>query len=510
MSRVGLTLKHPVLNGGQLLEKIGGWTERFNDHYLAGFGVILTSILFMLSEPQTFHWFIIPAMVCGVLVGGDLVRWLRGSLDPFDPKGLVGLILFFGYFLAPLLHVYWNTYGRGFHFTGDFRTWLGLAGSLNALGVLCYKLTQRWSYQRTGRVRSLWKLLRGRSLLFLFPALIIGVSAHAFFYLKWSAAIGTADPQEMLKGSGWLLMLGEALPTLLFFWIISRTPAPKLNRSWLTVAGSLAFLAGVDFLWLGLRGSRSAFVVAMLIAVMLVHFYWRRLRAVHLLLALALFLPFMYFYGFYKGLGLKAVEALQSVDSLFFLEKKTRRNFQYMLLGDLARADVQARIANEIIEKDYRLRYGLTYLASFSMLIPSAFWEELMEDASFRDRWSKGYAFIELNESEAKASREYPKSSRIYGLTGEAMLNFGVIGVPLAWVLYGLAMGYFRKKLQTMAPGDSRWSFTPLIIAAMAAVPILDLDIIIFMLVKGGFLLFAFAYFCSRQEKMGQGAFARI
>jgi hypothetical protein len=115
----------------------------------------------------------------------------------------------------------------------------------------------------------------------------------------------------------------------------------------------------------------------------------------------------------------------------------------------------------------------------------------------------KAVVFAELNSGQANIAGFYSRSSKVYGLTGEALLNFGLMGVLPAWLLYGCAVGSFRKKMDTMLPGDSRWGFIPLIIATLAAVPILDLDIIIFMLIKGGFLLFTFAFFCSNKEKKG-------
>jgi hypothetical protein len=55
-------------------------------------------------------------------------------------------------------------------------------------------------------------------------------------------------------------------------------------------------------------------------------------------------------------------------------------------------------------------------------------------------------------------------SSAVYGLAGEAMLNFGYWGIVPAFFVYGTLLGWFRKKLATMEPSDSRFFLVPIVI----------------------------------------------
>src|ERR1700723_1762590 len=57
-----------------------------SDYLLAGTVVIFSTLIFVFWNRAVIHWFVIPAMVCGVLIGVDVIRWLRGRLDFFDPK----------------------------------------------------------------------------------------------------------------------------------------------------------------------------------------------------------------------------------------------------------------------------------------------------------------------------------------------------------------------------------------------------------------------------------------
>src|ERR1700730_14595673 len=70
----------------------------------------LTACGFLLASAQTAHWFIIPVLFCGVLIGCDAIDWFRGRLSLFDPAGIIGLVGVHFFFLAPLLHVTWDSW----------------------------------------------------------------------------------------------------------------------------------------------------------------------------------------------------------------------------------------------------------------------------------------------------------------------------------------------------------------------------------------------------------------
>jgi hypothetical protein len=181
--------------------------------------------------------------------------------------------------------------------------------------------------------------------------------------------------------------------------------------------------------------------------------------------------------------------SLQVVKDSKDLETETGRNMYDVLLGDLARADVQARIANEIMEPDhnYKLRYGRTYLFALAKLIPATIRQYLFKDPSLMS-WSKGKAFIELNEGEASFDAQSNWGTRAFGLGGEAMLNFGLLGVPVAWLFFGLILGIFRRKRDTLAIQDSRWALVPFVSYWLAITPLWDLDVLVFRTVTGGFM----------------------
>src|SRR5688572_7022143 len=101
--------------------------------------VALSTLILLLflavSEPMG-HWFVVPVLMCGALIGMDAVDWFRGKINIFDPFGIVGLLGFHFFFLAPLLHVYWQ-YWPLYNVANppdDYRPFLGSMAALNFLG----------------------------------------------------------------------------------------------------------------------------------------------------------------------------------------------------------------------------------------------------------------------------------------------------------------------------------------------------------------------------------------
>jgi hypothetical protein len=130
------------------------------DYFIAAVVVIVFTSIFVFWNRAVMHWFIIPVMVCGILTGVDVVRWLRGRLDLFDPKTIVACVAFYLFFISPLLHVAWDSFGAGYDLVlfGDWRPWLAVMGLLNAVALIVYRLVQNWSYAKTKPSVTRWEI----------------------------------------------------------------------------------------------------------------------------------------------------------------------------------------------------------------------------------------------------------------------------------------------------------------------------------------------------------------
>jgi len=75
-------------------------------------------------------------------------------------------------------------------------------------------------------------------------------------------------------------------------------------------------------------------------------------------------------------------------------------------------------------------------------------------------------------------------ASKVYGLTGEVMLNFGPLPVPLAFIVLGFMVGRVKRCLLTWDSKDIRLILVPVMVNFCFVVLISDLDNDIFFLLK--------------------------
>jgi hypothetical protein len=155
-----------------------------------------------------------------------------------------------------------------------------------------------------------------------------------------------------------------------------------------------------------------------------------------------------------------------------------------MVLGDLARADVQAFALYRIVhDRDYRYRWGASYLYNVLEFIPRAVWR------------SKPMAVLpeaqtDIEYGEGSYEPQVFQSVKVYGLPGEAMLNFGLWGVPLMFFLYGLAFGWYRGRVFEWDPRDARFILVPLMTYIAMSFWVGNSDNAIFALLVNGALPF--------------------
>ncbi len=78
------------------------------------------------------------------------------------------------------------------------------------------------------------------------------------------------------------------------------------------------------------------------------------------------------------------------------------------------------------------------------------------------------------------------ESSRIYGLAGEAVLNFGPVSVPIVFIPFGFLVGRVRRWQRSLEPGDARLLLVPLFVNLCFVVLTCDSDNSLFFLIKNG------------------------
>lgn len=447
----------------------------FLDILIAILWPLIIIAVFCLINKDLVHWFVLPLYFCGVLIGVDAIHWLRGKTDIYDPKGIIGVLGCHFFVSAPLLVAHLTVERVGRVYVDDWRTWLGYVAFFNAGGLILYQWSQSAAYKKPVRsAKTYWALNSGRVSIVIPVVLAIVLFSHAFFMIKLGGLGGLLAVKTYgfgavdVAGLGPIMVFGRSIPMLVF---ISLTIwwYRKLNRSSnIFVVGFILFLFLImQFLTAGLTGSRGATMWGIFWAAGIVHFFWRPIPIKWVLLAMAPFLLFMYLYSFYKDLGIRAFDLFKGRATIEALSVESERTFSGMLIGDLSRADVQAAQLHVLVDKpwDYRYRLGSTYLTSVIPLIPRKLWPTKPDDTGKVIAGTEMLYGPETYQS-IKTSVIWTgrRSTRIFALAGEAMLNFGIFGILPAFAVWGYIVGRIRRRLLSYRFGDMRLLTAPFLV----------------------------------------------
>ncbi|MCS6840429.1 MAG: hypothetical protein NZ699_11740 [Roseiflexus sp.] len=446
----------------------------------------LTLTIFMALSDQFWHWFIVPVVMSGILIGIDAVDWVRGRVDLFDPIGLSGAFGWFFFFLAPLLTVatgYWLIYVEP---PAERREWLGWMALLNLLGLIVYRGVRLVYAQRERRITTFWDIDRKRFYFLGAVALVVTALIQSYVYLSMGGIQGfieeATDQRAILlslRGYGQIFMISESFPIIAFmmFVLYARDHKSPIYRSWLILGIVLLIYFALKIYFGGLRGSRNNTIWGLFWAVGLIHFWIRPITRKVVLIGLGFLITFMYVYGFYKNAGLEVMRLLEDPTARVELERETRRDFTTLLLGDLGRSDVQAFLLYRLArpDSDYEYALGRTYVAAFAVLIPRSVIERMPSKT------------LEGTEALHGRGSYIPidfEATQLYGLAGEAMLNFGIVAAPVSFIAFGLANCSVRRWLFGLKPGDARLLFYPFLALFCFYMLACDLENIVFDVIK--------------------------
>ena len=468
----------------------------------------IVTLLFVASSDSFQHWFVIPVFICGVLAGIDAVDWLRGRVQTFDPVGLMGIFTTFTLFFAPLLHVKWDVWMWEVVPPPDWRDWVGRMAAINIIGLLAYlgsrEFFSRKVFSRVCHRDTKWIWLPDPQMFWLVGVLLLCATAalQAAVFAQFGGISGYINSfheadDHPFDGMGWIFMISESFPLVLALMFIVYMTRKNKNHSWLFWVLFLVVFFGLRIIFGGLRGSRLATVLPLFWVTGAIHYMVRpipkRLIAIGTLGVIA----FMYAYISYKD-GARPSE-------MFVAEERNRlqeihhRSLEGMLLGDLGRTDVQAYVLYKLMSDPQQFKYahGDTYLAAASLLIPRSVLPGRPPN--------KTVYGADLTYGLGSFEPDVIWSSRIYGIAGEAMINFSPFCVPFAYVLIGIFVARVRSFTQALQPGDLRLFFAPYLAYLCIWVYLADSDNVIVTLASNGLIPALFIVASARRLRRVHG-----
>lgn len=409
------------------------------DSWMLTTGVVVTaSVVLALVDPRLRHWFLIPVSVCGVLIGVDAARWLLRRRETFDPQALMGLFGLHFFYLAPVLHVTLDYWARHLVPLADWRHGLGVMAVVNTVGLCLYRIVL---VGRGKPVRARPATRLDRQLFFKIGmlAVTIGLSAFCVEVVSFGGVSGflrvMTQDRSNLVGLGWLLIVAESFPLLMFALVIVRWRRFLAARP-AVVFALLAGLVVMQFAVAGLRGTRSATIWPVLLGLIMVHLIVRQVPRRTMVACALVFGVFMYMYGIYKDAGVEVLDVARGTRNVQELSAETGRDLPNLILGDLGRADIQALLLQRQREGRAPLGYGVSYLGDVSFLLPRSMVPDRPKDK------------VALGTNMLYGSGAYEsglRSTRIHGAAGEAILNFGAIGAVLSFLALGFVVRLGRR-----------------------------------------------------------------
>jgi hypothetical protein len=444
---------------------------------LMSVGILLP---FVALVPACRHWFIGPVLVCGILIGIDFVDWLRGRMNLLDPVGILGVLGFHAFFLAPLIHVSLDLWMAWVHPPPDWREWLGKMGLVNVAGLAAYLVACRLPVMSGARrPMGLWRI-HHRAWVVLAGALVLTAALQAYVYAHFGGIRGyielfekeTGTGKSSFTGWGWLFNISESFPRLAFMAVVLALWR-RGKPSWWILGAILAVYFGLLILFGGLRGLRSNIIWSMFWGVAIVHFCLRPLTRKFVIAGLAGMVGFMVLYSAYKRGGTKDFEKAVAGQ-----ETRHGDSLSRVALGDLARSDVQAFLLYRMsrVGTDYKLSWGRTYAGALALLIPEALWP--------------GRPPTKIQEGTQILFGEdavlIGKASNLYGLAGESMLNFGPASVPVAFAIFALCVRGVRSYVYRLRRYDGRVFLLPVFLSLCILGLVCDSDNVLFFLFQYG------------------------
>jgi hypothetical protein len=182
----------------------------------------------------------------------------------------------------------------------------------------------------------------------------------------------------------------------------------------------------------------------------------------------------MYIYNFYDVLGADAINMLVQGKPLTGLEQTTGRDNRVLFIEDLSRASTHSyQIYRLSVADEYQPRWGKTYVDSFAQYVPTWIWRDKPIDPEKR---IAGTELLYGPGVYVPGNLTKQNSLRVYGLLGEALLNFGVVLAPLPFAIWGFLMGVYRRSLLSWLPTDTRLFLAPYLTLTLVIVVFSDLD----------------------------------
>jgi len=459
---------------------------------IAAWTVVVINIIAVFFFDVPFGLFMVPISLCGAISLYHVVRLIvlskrRGVLLPL--VFYFYCTIFFATYLAPILHYsvnFWLMANNTLILPKKWDYWVFLVGLLNLIGLLIFVQVYKFFRNKKFINRKIWLPSKNRNKYFyVYLLAAVSILVQIYIYAKLGGISGYVDTYETrvedggFAGFGVFFIISEFFPIILVFLFYIRAQSDENFKSAKYIFLFLIFLFITCLLFGGLRGSRSNTILTVMHAGMLIHFFIRKFSVKEISIGLVCLVSFMYVYKFYKQGGTEAVKAYYE-GRIDYSNEKYDFGLVQLLLNDFARADIQPYLIYRYENSSYIPKYGLTYFGGILHYVPPSL-------ISYTGPTKKKAATELLYGRPGESLGWY--STRIYGMLGEYILNFGYHTSFLIFVPLGIFLAFLDKWAASLERGDLRNFLYPLLIIMIILLFSTDFDNLVFFFMKRIFLV---------------------
>lgn len=442
-------------------------------------------LVMMLFFNVPFDWYLLPVSVCGALSTYQIIYIFSVTNEHGLRLPLVFYFyctLWFGCYFAPLLHFalnFWLIFNNSLILPNRWEPYVLIIATLNAIGLVIFIYAYKYFYSVSKVHNKVYLLLKAGKLNYVYLLCFISFACQIIVYAKLGGISGfistyeTRSEDQGFAGFGLLFIISEFFPIALIFLFYIKALYNPVLRKGKSIMIFLLVLFVACMLFGGLRGSRSNTILTMLHACMVIHYFIRKFQVKEMVIGVVMLISFMYVYKFYKQGGSEAVSQYTE-GTLDVSEDKYNFNVFEMLLTDFARGDIQPYMVYRYQNSNYKPKMGATYIGGLLHYIPGVDKDALTT--------KKTAATELLYDYDGKAMGFY--TTRIFGLLGEYILNFGYYTAFLIFLPLAFFMARLDKWVYSLTATDVRNFIVPLWILFIVFLFSADLDNVIFFYMK--------------------------
>ncbi|WP_312157520.1 hypothetical protein [Acinetobacter variabilis] len=462
--------------------------------------LFVINLIFFIRYNIDYTLFFLQFNLCCILLLNLIYKSVRLGSNLFYPLPITCIILLISCVIAPIISFGEKHYMFLPSRDIDWEKYLFLISLLYSIGIVFfYIVTKALLVEKKIYIFDDATINKTHLIIISMIFLIFSLVTQILIFLKFGGIVGYltqwTEDRDALDGFGIWYMFAEPFPIILLVFLILLIGRKKILNNkykWIILLFIIFFIS--KLLFGGFRGSRSNTIWGLFLFAGIVHIYLFKLKKIHYILGILFLSGFMSIYAVYKTYGVEAFSGDYTIEDTNRYEGNPLLS---IYLGDFSRATVNAfQLAQLNDLGNYNYKWGQTYLYTSTMILPP-----IKNIYTGYGKNSAGYEII--NNQNINPEKDFFHNSRVFGLYGEGILNFG----PVFALFLFLFMAIFVVFLDNFCRGFLVSKVYIFLIPFLANLSFLfvvsDSDNIVFFLLKDGFLFIVYLVLIQNFSRKG-------